>query len=178
MAGFEQNRASFDGSINGGYGSKPRVNLPPMPVQRSAAPRDGLSAASAEPNSMSLNNYFPSLPATPRVNLPTRQTHSPYIPNTPQSVAPQNNLEAHLRGMILSNGISDGPIPLQTNATASTGYNPRGSRRPNQAQRRQEAARSNGNVPYNAPSSGQHPTPLSRANTNPVLPTTLRKKST
>ncbi len=163
MAGFEQNRASFDGSINDGYGSKPRVNLPPMSVQRFAAPRDGLNAASAEPNSMSLNNYFPSLPATPQVNLPTRQTHFRNISNTPQSVATQNDLEAHLRGMILSNGISDGPIPLQTNATGSTGYDQRGSRRPNQAQRRQQAARSNGNVLNNPPNSGQHPNPMSRA---------------
>ena len=99
---------------------------------------------------MSLNNYFPSLPATPQVNLPTTHTQAGYLSDTPQSQATQNDLEGRLRGMILSNGIPDGPTPLRTGSNGSHGRNQRGSRRPNQAQRRQQRVPSNSNVPFNA----------------------------
>ena len=99
---------------------------------------------------MSLNNYFPSLPATPQVNLPTTHTQAGYLSDTPQSQATQNDLEGRLRGMILSNGIPDGPTPLRTGSNGSHGRNQRGSRRPNQAQRRQQRVPSNSNVPSNA----------------------------
>ena len=112
---------------------------------------------------MSLNNYFPSLPATPQVNLPTRQSQACYLPNTSQSLATQNDLEGHLRGMILSNGVPDGPIPLQTVPNGSYGFNQRGSRRPNQAQRRQQRVPSNSNVSSNVPVNGQSPSRVSRA---------------
>lgn len=163
MAGFERNRTSFDGSTTNRFENRPRVNLPAPPIQRAAAPPNGYYVASAEPNAMSLNNYFPSLPATPQVNLPTRQTQAYYLPNTSQSLATQNDLEGHLRGMILSNGVPDRPIPLQNVPDGSHGSNQRRSRRPNQAQRRQQRVPSNSNVPRNAPINGQPPNGVSRA---------------
>ena len=163
MAGFEGNRTNFDGSTLNGYGSKPRVNLPAMPVQRAATSHNGYYPASAEPNAISLNNYFPSLPATPQVNLPTRQTHARYPSNTTQPVATHNDLEGHLRGMILSNGVPEVPVPLQTFSNGSYNHKQRASRKPNQAQRRQQTLPSNRNVPCNAPTHEQSPNPMSRA---------------
>lgn len=163
MAGFERNRASFDGSTTNRFENRPRVNLPAPSIQRAAAPPNGYYVASAEPNAMSLNNYFPSLPATPRVNLPTRQTQACYPPNTSLSLATQNDLEGQLRGMILSNGVPDRPIPLQNIPNGSHGSSQRGSRRPNQAQRRQQRVPSNSNVPRNAPNNGQPPNRVSGA---------------
>ena len=161
MSGIEQNRASFHGPPLNEHGSQPRVNLPAMPGQRSAAPRNGYYAASAAPNAMSLNNDYPSMPATPQVNLPVGQTQTRYPSNIPPSVATQSDLEGHLRGMILSNGIPDRPIPLQNTADGSTTPNQRASRRLSQAQRRQQTAQAN--VPYNAPNIGHPLNPMSRA---------------
>ena len=132
-----------------------------MPGQRAAAPRNGYHGASAAPNAMSLNNEFPSLPATPQVNLPIGQTHIGHLSNIPPAVATQSDLEGHLRGMILSNGIPDRPISLQTISNGSITSNPPASRRPNQAQRRQQTAQSN--VPYSPPSTGHPLNPKSRA---------------
>ena len=151
MAGFEHNSTGFDGYTPDGYGSKPRVNLPALPNRLPAAPPNGYYPVSAEPNAMSLNNYLPSLPATPQVNLPTTQTQASYFSDTSQSLATQNDLEGRLRGMILSNGIPDGPTPLSTVPNGSHGRNQRGSRRPNQTQRRQQRVPSNSNIPWNAP---------------------------
>ena len=157
MAGFERNRRSYDGFTANGYGSTPRVNLPAMPAQRAVAPSNTYYAASAEPNAMSLNHYFPSLPATPQVNLPTRQTHSRYPSDIPQPMATDNNLEGHLRSMILSNGIPNAPIPQQTVDNGSYGPNQRTTRRPNQAQRRQQTVQLNDMVPSNASANWQPP---------------------
>ena len=163
MAGFEQTRTSSNESAPNGYRMRPRVNLPALPIERAAPPPNGYYATSAEPNAMSLNDYFPSLPATPQVNLPTRQTQARYLPNTSQSLPIQNDLEGHLRGMILSNGIPDGPIPPQTVPNGSYSTNQRGFRRSNQAQRRQQTVQSNTNVPRSAPINGQPPSRMSRA---------------
>lgn len=163
MAGFESHGTSYDGSIANEYGNRPRVNLPAMPVQRPAAPPNVFNAASAEPNAMSLNNYFPSLPATPQVNLPTRQIHARPASDTPHSVATDNNLEGRLRGMILNNGAPNGPMPPQTGHNGSYGPNQRISRRPNQAHRHQQAVQLNENVPSSAPTNWQPPNRMSRA---------------
>ncbi|KAF6235094.1 hypothetical protein HO173_006721 [Letharia columbiana] len=163
MAGFERNRANYDGSTPNRYGSRPCVNLPAMPAQWAAAPPNGYYAASAEPDAMSLNNYFPSLPATPQVNLPARQAHARYPSIAPQPMATENDLEGHLRGMILSNGVPNGPLPSETVHNGSYGPQQRASRRPNQAQRRQQTVQSNVNVPFNAPTNGQPPNRMSRA---------------
>ena len=162
MAGFEQNSIGFDGYTPNGYGSRPRVNLPALPNRLPASPPNGYYPLSAEPNAMSLNNYFPSLPATPQVNLPTTQTQASYLSGAPQSLATQNDLEGRLRGMILSNGIPDGPTPLRTIPNESHGRNQRGSRRPNQAQRRQQRVPSNSDVPRNAPINDLPPNLISR----------------
>ena len=163
MAGFERDRTSPNQSAPNGYRMRPRVNLPALPIQRAAPLPNGYYATSAEPNAMSLNDYFPSLPATPQVNLPTTQTQARYLPNTSQSLAAQNDLEGHLRGMILSNGIPDGPIPPQTVPNGSYGTNQRGFRRPNQAQRRQQTVQSDTNFPRSAPINGQPPNRMPRA---------------
>ena len=163
MAGFEQNGASFDGYTPNGHGSKPRVNLPALPNRLPAAPPDVYYPVSAEPNAMSLNNYFPSLPATPQVNLPMTQTQSSYLSDTPQSPAAQNDLEGRLRGMIISNGIPDGPTTIRTISNESQGRNQRGYGRPNQAQRRQQRVPSNSNVPCSAPINDLPPNLVSRA---------------
>lgn len=163
MAGFERNRTSYDGSTANGYASRPRVNLPAMPAQWAAAPPNGYYVASAEPNAMSLNNYFPSLPSRPQVNLPTRQDHVHYPSNTPQPAALNNNLEGHLRGMTLSNGVANEPIPQQIVHDGSYGPDQRSSRRPNQAQRRQQAVPLNDSRPRNAPANVQSPNRISRA---------------
>ena len=161
MSSFEQKRTSFHGPPFNEHRSRPRVNLPAMPGQRPAAPPNGYYAASAAPNAMSLNDDFPSLPATPQVNLPIGQSHPDYLSSIPPSVATQSDLEGHLRGMILSNGVPDRPIPLQTPSNGSTTFDQRASRRPNQGQRRQQTAQPN--VPYNSPSSGHPLNPWSRA---------------
>lgn len=162
MAGFERNRTSFDGSTTSPFENRPRVNLPAPSIQRATPPSNGYYVASAEPNAMSLNNYFPSLPATPQVNLPTRQTQAGYPLDASQSLATQNDLEGQLRGMILSNGVPDRPTPLQNVPNGSHGSNRRGSRRPNQAQRRQQMVPSNNDVPRNAPINGQPSNRVSR----------------
>ena len=152
MSGLEHSSTGFDGYTPNGYESKPRVNLPALPNRLPAAPPNGYYPVSAEPNAMSLNNYFPSLPATPQVNLPTTpQTQASYLSDTPQTLATQSDLEERLRGMILSNGIPDGPVPLRMVPEGSHGRTQRGARRPNQAQRRQQRVPSNSNVPRNAP---------------------------
>ena len=158
MTGFEQNRISYDGSTANGYGSKPRVNLPTMPVQRAAAPSNLYYAAAPEPNAMSLNNYFSSLPATPHVNLPTRQTHVRYPSNTPQPIAIDNSLEGHLRGMILSNGVPNVPNPQQSADYGSYGPSPHTPRRANQTQRRQQTVPLNDIVASSTSASWQPPT--------------------
>lgn len=160
MSGFE---GSYDGSMPDTSGSRPRVNLPAMPVQRDFAPHNGYYVASAEPNAMSQNNYFPSLPATPQVNIPRRQAHTHQSPTTPQSLATNINLEHHLRGMILSNGIPRGPSPTHTGHDGSYGPHQHASRRPNQAQRRQQMMQLNRNVSIGAPLNGQPPHQTSRA---------------
>ena len=163
MAGFEQNRTSYDGSMANGYGSTPRVNLPAMPAQQtSVPPLNVYYAASAEPNAMSMDNYFPSLPARPQVNLPPRQTHARHLFNTPQPMAIENNLEGHLRGMILSNGVPNAPNLQQ--AVDHGIYSPgqHTSRRPNQAQRRQQTVQLNNRVPSDASANWQPPMPISR----------------
>ena len=162
MAGFGKNSPGFDGYTPNGYGSKPRVNLPALPNRLPAPSPNGYYPVSAEPNTMSLNNYFPNLPATPQVNLPTTPTQATHHFDTPQSLATQNDLEGRLRGMIISNGIPDGPTPLRTVPNESQGRNQRGSRRPNQAQRRQQRTPSNSNVPYNAPINDLPPNLVSR----------------
>ncbi|CAF9921531.1 Zinc finger, CCHC domain-containing protein [Imshaugia aleurites] len=163
MAGFERNRTSYDGSTVNAFGTRPRVNLPAMSPQWAAIPPHGSYAASAEPDAMSLNNYFPNLPTTPQVNLPARQNHSRYPSNTPQPAAPNNNLEGHLRDMILSKGILDGSRASQTVHNGSYGPNQSASRRPNQAQRRQQTVPLNHQPPSNAPTNGQPPRQVSRA---------------
>ena len=162
MAGFERNRTSYDRSTVDGYGSRPRVNLPAMPAQWAVAPSNGHHAASAEPNVISLNDYFPSLPARPQVNLPTREDHFRHPSNTAQPSAINDNLEGHLRGMILSNGVPNGPIPQQTVHDGSYGSNQRPFRRQNQAQRRQQMLPLNADTPPNAPAYGQSPHRISR----------------
>lgn len=162
MAGFEPQRTNYDESTINGFGSRPRVNLPAMPAQRAAVPPNGYFAASAEPNAMSLNNYFPSLPDTPQVNLPTRQTHARYPSDTPQPVATDNNLEGHLRGMILSNGVPNRHMPPQIGDNRSYSPNHRSSRRSNQAQRRQQTVQLNSNVPSNTPDNWQPPNRMIR----------------
>lgn len=162
MAGFERNRTSYDGSTADGYGSRPRVNLPAMPAQWAAAPSNGYYAASAEPNALSLNDYFPSLPARPQVNLPARHDHVRHSSYTAQPSAINNNLEGHLRGMILSNGVPNGPIPQQTVHDGSYGSNQRSFRRQNQAQRRQQMLPLYADIPSNAPAHGQSPNRMSR----------------
>lgn len=162
MAGFEQNKSNFDQfTSNGG---RPRVNLPAVSAQRGAAPPSHYLTASAEPNALSLNNLFPSMPAAPQVNLPTRQSHARYPTNTPHSVDTQNDLEGHLRGMILSNGIPDGPTPLQNVSNGSQGPKQRASKKPNQAQRRQKTAHVSGNVQSSQTASGQ---PIGRVSRTP-----------
>lgn len=149
------------GSTTNESGRRPRVNLPVMPAQWVAAPPNGYYAISAEPNAMSLNTYFPSLPARPQVNLPTRQSHILYPSSTLQPAATNNNLEGHLRSMILSNAVPNGPMPQQT--VHNSGTDQRISRRPNQAQRRQQTVPLNANIPSDAPANGQSPNRMSRA---------------
>lgn len=163
MAGFERSRTNDDGSTPNGFGSRPCVNLPAMPAQPATAPPSGYYVASAEPSAMSLNNYFPSLPATPQVNLPTRQTNTRHPFNTPQPVATNVHLEEHIRGMILSNGVPDGSMRSHAVHNGSYGPDHRALRRPNQAQRRRQTVQSNGNVPTDAPTNGQPPYRISRA---------------
>lgn len=173
MAGFEQNRTSYEESIANGYGSTPRVNLPAMPAQQTVAPLNVYYAASAEPNAMSLDNYFPSLPARPQVNLPTRQTHAHHLSNTPQPMAIENNLEGHLRGMILSNGVPNAPNPQQAVNNGIYGPGQHTPRRPNQAQRRQQTAQLTDTVPSNASASWQPPMRMPGAHgPTPDLPST------
>ena len=156
MSGFE---GSYDGSMPDASGSRPRVNLPAMPVQRNFAPHNGYYVASAEPNAMSQNNYFPSLPATPQVNIPRRQAHTHQSSITPQSLASDISLEHHLRGMILSNGIPR----THTVHDGSYSSHQQASRRPNQAQRRQQMMQANGDVSVGAPLNRQTPHRTSRA---------------
>lgn len=163
MASFERNRTSYDGSTVTRYGNRPRVNLPAVPVQRPGPPPNSHFAASAEPNAMSLDNYFPSLPATPQVNLPTGQNHICYSSHTSQPVITTHNLEGHLRGRIPSNGVPNGSVPSQHVHNGSYGPNHRASRRPNQAQRRQQTVQLNGNVPSHGSASWQSPNRMSRA---------------
>ena len=94
---------------------------------------------------MSLTNDFPSLPTTPQVNLPREQAHPRRSSNILQPVATNNNLEGHLRDMILSNGVPNRPVPIHY----GRGSNQRAPGRQNQAQRRQQAIQSNGNVSSN-----------------------------
>ena len=172
MAGFERNGTSYDESTADGYGRRPRVNLPAMTAQPSGPPPNNYFAASAQPNALSLNNYFPSLPATPQVNLPTGQTHVRYHSSASQPVIATDNLEGHLRGMILSNGVPNAPMPPQHAHSGSYGLNHRASRRLNQAQRRQQTVQLNDNVPSHGPANWQSANRLSRAS-NPnrnVLP--------
>ena len=126
-------------------------------------PHNGYYVASAEPNAMSQNNYFPSLPATPQVNIPMRQTHTVQSSITPQSLASDINLEHHLRGMILSNGVPPGPFPTNTVHNGSYSSYQHASRRPNQAQRRQQTAQLNRDVSVGAPLNGQTSHRTSRA---------------
>ena len=160
MSGVE---GSYDGSTPDASGSRPRVNLPAMPVQRDFTPHNGYYVASAEPNAMSQNNYFPSLPATPQVNIPMRQAHTDQSSITPQSLASDISLEHHLRGMILSNGIPPGPFPTNTVHNGSYSSYQHASRRPNQSQRRQQMAQLNRDVSVGAPLNGQTPHRTSRA---------------
>ena len=162
MAGFDQSSTGIDGYTPNGYESKPRVSLPALPNRLPAAPRNGYYPVAAEPNAMSLNNYSPSLPATPQVNLPTTQTQASYLSDTPQFLPTQNDLEGRLRGMILSNGVPDGPTSSRTVPEECHGRNQRGSRRPNQAQRRQQRVPSSSNVPSNAPINNLPPNRVSR----------------
>ena len=164
MAGFERNRTSYDGSTASGYGSRPRVNLPAVPPpQWVAAPPNNFYAASAEPNAISLTNYFPGLPATPQVNLPVRQNHARYPSDITRTMATGNDLEGRLRGMILSNGTADGPRPSQTVDNGSYSPNHRASRRPSQAQRRQQMVRLNSESLLNSPTNEQPPSQILRA---------------
>ena len=165
MTGFEPHRTSYDGSTANEYRNRPRVNLPAMPVQRPAAPPNVYYAASAEPNAMSLNNYFPSLPSTPQVNLPMRQRqiHAGSASNALNSLATDSNLEGHLRGMILNNGAPNGPMSPQTSHNGSHGPNQRVSRRTNQAHRHQQTVQLNENVPSSALTDWRPPNRMSRA---------------
>ncbi|KAM0805999.1 hypothetical protein BDR22DRAFT_194677 [Usnea florida] len=156
MSGSE---GSYDGSTPDASASRPRVNLPAMAVQRNFAPYDGYYMASAEPNAVSLNNYFPSLPATPQVNIPIRQAHTHQSSIAPQSSASDISLEHHLRGMILSNGIPR----THTVHDGSYSSHQQASRRPNQAQRRQQMVQLDRNVSISAPLNDQPPHRVSRA---------------
>ena len=111
---------------------------------------------------MSLNNYSPSLPATPQVNLPMGQVYECYTSIAQQPAVSPNDLEGRLRGMILSNGTQDESMPPPV-ANEGPGSESQTSRRTNPAWRRQQATQSNGDVPYRAPNNRQPPNPMSRA---------------
>ena len=173
MAGSERNRGSFDNFTPDEYGSKPRVNLPASFLQPSVPPHSIYHTASAEPNPMSLNNYFPSLPATPQVQLPPRHTYDYSASNKKRSMAVPNDLEGRLRGMILSNGIPESPLSLQTNPYGSPGSSTFTLGRSNQAQQSQQMPQPKGIVLGNSLNNRQTHNPMSKAldPTRNILPT-------
>lgn len=175
MASFGPPIMSFEGAAGDTPGSRPQVHLPPapareglppMPIHWAAAPFHHHFPMSAAPNAVSLDQFYPnSGTSQPRVNIPSKPSmHVRYPSNGSQPRT--DGFEDHMRGMILSNGTQQqGSSPNQ-----------RGSRRPNQAQRRQQSGPVEGFLPQNAPFQVQGSQPTSNYQTQapPVLAPHLR----
>ncbi|MCJ1460174.1 hypothetical protein MMC28_010553 [Mycoblastus sanguinarius] len=182
MAGLGPNSMGFDRSRPSSSQRTPRVNLPPISAHWPPGSPLPYHTAAPQPSVVSLEGSFPNIASPiPRVNLPTGSAiHTRYPSNN--STPSTSDLEGHLRGMILSNGVPDqqARLPhhgvLQTPSTqqgsSSQVPNPkqRASRRPNQAQRRHQNTQVDGILPSTRSTSGQNPyrTPISQAQTQQV----------
>lgn len=156
MAGHPENMRQSDGTTLFS-GERPRVQLPRarpvvnLPTTASPSftgpfPVESRYAAATEPSVESLNDHFPYLSApAPQINMPLyAQRHVQYpLDGSQQSAA--NNIEDRMRGMILRNETPRGNITQEE----ARGQGQINSRRPNQAQRRQQPVQLNNFPPVN-----------------------------
>ena len=150
MTSFESYARTVDDPIYGINDGRPRVHLPPErakvslppgPVHWAPASQNFYHVPSAPPNSMSYDQSFPSLGATPpQINIPLNPPlHAQYPSHVPHSNA--FTLEQQMRNMILNNNNAQGSHNRQEKSNSAQYPHHRHqqtARQPDQSQWRQQ----------------------------------------
>lgn len=149
MAVFEPTGADLSQSAGNQYSSRPLVNLPPNSAHGIKVPRDVYHIASAQPNTMTLNDTMISPEVgIPQVHLPPDgQMHTRHLSDTHQL---NYNLESQLRDMIIHNGVPEGIRPHQTMSHHCQSPEQQTAKKPNQGRRRQQAGQMNVALPHDS----------------------------